>query len=104
MEGHYYPRRRFLGHALAACTLSSLAATTRAAPSSEGVRLAVRGPFPQRDLRARAELLSRLGYQGIELGPEYLDQTADQILVSQAGDPDSPRAGIRGQFDLVANL
>jgi sugar phosphate isomerase/epimerase len=48
-------------------------------PQGPGVRLGVRGPFPQRDLRARAELLSRLGYQGIELGPEYLDQTADQI-------------------------
>jgi sugar phosphate isomerase/epimerase len=79
LSGHDHPRRRFLRHALAACTLSSFAATWRAAPGSQGVRLAVRGPFPQRDLRARAGLLSRLGYQGIELGPEYLDQTADEI-------------------------
>lgn len=85
MEGHYCPRRRFLSHALAACTLSSLAATSRAARRSQGVRLAVRGPFPQRDLRARAELLSRLGYQGIELGPEYLDQTADEIRQQLGG-------------------
>jgi sugar phosphate isomerase/epimerase len=85
LEGRYYPRRRFLSHALAACTLSSLAATSRAARRSQGVRLAVRGPFPQRDLRARAELLSRLGYQGIELGPEYLDQTADEIRQQLGG-------------------
>jgi sugar phosphate isomerase/epimerase len=60
--------------------LPTLVGLSRAAPRDEGVRLAVRGPFPQRDLRARAELLGRLGYQGIELGPEYLDLTAEQIL------------------------
>jgi sugar phosphate isomerase/epimerase len=57
-----------------------LTGTSRAASGGEGVRLAVRGPFPDGDLRARAELLARLGYQGIELGPEYLDRSADQIL------------------------
>jgi sugar phosphate isomerase/epimerase len=30
-------------------------------------------------------LLSRLGYEGIELGPEYLDQTAAQILQHLSG-------------------
>jgi len=79
LAGHQHSRRGFLGHALAVCALPCLAGATRGAPRGQGVRLAVRGPFPQRDLRARAELLSRLGYQGIELGPEYLDQTADQI-------------------------
>jgi sugar phosphate isomerase/epimerase len=44
------------------------------------MRLAVRGPFPQKELRLRAELLSRLGYQGIELGPEYLGLSAAEIL------------------------
>ena len=70
---------------MAVCTLPSLVGTTRAGPRGQGVRLAVRGPFPQKDLRARAELLSRLGYQGIELGPEYLDQTAAQILQHLSG-------------------
>jgi sugar phosphate isomerase/epimerase len=79
LKGHDYPRRRFLGQALAVSVLPGFAGASRGAPRGQGVRLAVRGPFPQRDLRARAELLSRLGYQGIELGPEYLDQTADQI-------------------------
>jgi sugar phosphate isomerase/epimerase len=60
--------------------LPSWAGAASAVPRHPGIRLAVRGPFPERDLRARAELLSRLGYQGIELGPEYLDQSADQIL------------------------
>ena len=31
-------------------------------------------------------------------------QTADQVLVGQTGDPDSPRTGIRGHLDLVADL
>jgi sugar phosphate isomerase/epimerase len=72
-------RRGFLGRALAACVLPCFAGAARGAPQGPGLRLGVRGPFPQRDLRARAELLSRLGYQGIELGPEYLGQTADQL-------------------------
>ena len=80
MAGSRYPRRRFLGQTLAVCALPSLRGTPRAASPDEGVRLAVRGPFPGPELRARAELLSRLGYQGIELGPEYLDQTGDRIL------------------------
>jgi sugar phosphate isomerase/epimerase len=79
MSGNHYPRRTFLSHALAVCALPCLAGASKGAPPGPGVRLAVRGPFPQRDLRSRAELLSRLGYQGIELGPEYLDQTADKI-------------------------
>jgi hypothetical protein len=76
VNGSRYPRRRFLGRTLAACALPLLGrASTGETPGPPGVRLAVRGPFPQRDLRARAELLSRLQYQGIELGPEYLDQS-----------------------------
>jgi sugar phosphate isomerase/epimerase len=70
---------------LAVCTWPSLVRTSRAAPPSRGVRLAVRGPFPDDDLRARAELLSRLGYEGIELGPEYLSQTTAQILRQLSG-------------------
>src|SRR5262249_46013619 len=60
----------------------ALPSMVRASPDDarRDVRLSVRGPFPDKDLRARAELLSRLGYQGIELGPEYLDQSADAIL------------------------
>lgn len=85
MTGLRYPRRRFLGQTLAACTLPGLVGVSRAATGVPEVRLAVRGPFPERDLRARAELLSRLGYQGIELGSEYLDQTADQILEELRG-------------------
>jgi sugar phosphate isomerase/epimerase len=85
VRGSRYPRRRFLSQALAVCSLPSLAGAARAAPRHPGVRLAVRGPFPDRDLKARVNLLSRLDYQGIELGPEYLDQSADRILGQLSG-------------------
>jgi sugar phosphate isomerase/epimerase len=80
MAGSRYPRRRFLSQALAACALPSAVGASAPGPRSQGIRLGVRGPFKERDLSARAGLLSRLGYQGIELGPEFLDQTADRIL------------------------
>ena len=85
MAGSRYPRRRFLRQALAVCALPSAAGASGPGPGSQGVRLGVRGPFPEGDLSARAGLLSRLGYQGIELGPEFLDQTADQILEQLGG-------------------
>jgi sugar phosphate isomerase/epimerase len=70
---------------LAVCALPSLPGTSWSAPRGPGVRLAVRGPFPEEDLRGRAELLSRLGYEGIELGSEYLEQSADEILHQLSG-------------------
>jgi sugar phosphate isomerase/epimerase len=85
MAGSSYPRRRFLSGALAMSAWPSLARAARSTAGDGGVPLAVRGPFPEKGLRARAELLARLGYQGIELGPEYLEQTADQILEELGG-------------------
>lgn len=70
---------------MALCTVPALASASRPTAEQRGIRLAVRGPFPGKDLRSRARLLSRLGYQGIELGSEYLDQSADQILRQLAG-------------------
>jgi sugar phosphate isomerase/epimerase len=73
-----------MGVAAAGWALPSLARAS-AAEARREVRLAVRGPFPEKDLRARTQLLSRLGYQGIELGPEYLEQSADQISRQLSG-------------------
>lgn len=44
------------------------------------VRFGVRGPLPDISLRERALLLKRLGFEGIELGPEFLDRPTDAIL------------------------
>ena len=44
-----------------------------------GVRFGVRTPLPKVSLRERAMLVGRLGYDGIELGPEWLNQPVEAI-------------------------
>jgi sugar phosphate isomerase/epimerase len=44
------------------------------------MRLGIRGPIPGTTLREKAEALQRTGYAGIELGGEWLNQSADDIL------------------------
>ena len=87
------PRRQFLQQAtLAAAMVASDrvvdAADARAEPTtspSPGVRFGVRGPFGTDDLRKRALLLQRLGYDGIELGREFLDRSVGSILSDLKG-------------------
>ena len=87
------PRRQFLQQTVfaagaAAMRLPVLAAEAPAGPAASpgpGVRYAVRGPFKSNDLRERALLLKRLGYQGIELGREFLDRAVDSILSELQG-------------------
>lgn len=56
-----------------------------ASRKSLNVRFGVRSPFWQKTLRERAVLLQRLGYQGIELGPEYLNRSPESILADLQG-------------------
>jgi D-psicose/D-tagatose/L-ribulose 3-epimerase len=49
------------------------------------VRFGVRTPLPKVSLRERALLVRRLGYDGIELGPEWLSQPVDAIAEQLAG-------------------
>lgn len=60
-------------------TMTACAALPRR-PAAPAVRFAVRTPFATKDLRERAELLARLGYDGIELGHEFLDRSAESLL------------------------
>ena len=46
---------------------------------AHGVRFGVRTPLPKVSLRERAMLVKQLGYDGIELGPEWLNQPVDAI-------------------------
>ncbi len=46
---------------------------------SGSVRFGVRTPLPQTGLRERAELVHSLGYDGIELGPEWLNQPVEDL-------------------------
>ena len=68
---------------------AATAAAGAAAPEGSqerGVRFGVRTPFPKdSSLRERALLVKRLGYDGIELGPEWLDQPASAILKQLEG-------------------
>lgn len=44
------------------------------------MKLGVRGPIPGRTLREKAEVLKRTNFDGIELGPEFLNTTPEEIL------------------------
>jgi len=52
---------------------------------SKGVRFGVRTPFPNVGLRERAQLVRSLGYDGIELGREWLKDPFEKIEKEIAG-------------------
>lgn len=82
-------RRTFLGAAAALASggsaLLTASCASRAPASPGGARFGVRTPFATKDLRERAELLRRLGYDGIELGPEFLGGPVESIRGALAG-------------------
>jgi sugar phosphate isomerase/epimerase len=49
------------------------------------MRFGVRSPLPKASLRERAMLVGRLGYDGIELGPEWLNQPVEAIREQLTG-------------------
>lgn len=53
--------------------------------TARGVRFGVRSPLPKASLRERAMLVGHLGYDGIELGPEWLRQPVEAIEEQLAG-------------------
>ncbi len=67
-------RRSFVQTSTAAAVLA------HGAVQSGTVRFGVRTPLEGKTLRDRAHLLRDLGYEGIELGPEWLNQPAPAIL------------------------
>ena len=80
-------RREFLAGCGAAMGGVTLAAGAPKAKSEAGnVRFGVRTPLPDEfTLRQRAQLVKRLGYDGIELGSEWLDQPVEAIQEQLAG-------------------
>jgi sugar phosphate isomerase/epimerase len=80
-------RREFLAGCGAVMGGAVLAAGSGAAkPGPGNVRFGVRTPLPDKlTLRERAQLVKRLGYDGIELGAEWLDQPVPSIQEQLAG-------------------
>jgi sugar phosphate isomerase/epimerase len=80
-------RREFLAGCSAALGGAALAAGAgHAMPEAGKVRFGVRTPLPNElTLRERAQLVKRLGYDGIELGPEWLNQPVESIQEQLAG-------------------
>jgi len=74
-------RREFLAGCGAALGSSGLlAASGHGSPNAGQVRFGVRTPLPDGlTLRQRAQLVKRLGYDGIELGSEWLNQPVESI-------------------------
>jgi sugar phosphate isomerase/epimerase len=58
---------------------SSVYAFSTSASNGDVPRFGVRTPLPKTSLRDKALLLRQIGYDGIELGPELLNQPADAI-------------------------
>jgi sugar phosphate isomerase/epimerase len=80
-------RREFLAGCGAAMGGATLAVGARQArPQAGNVRFGVRTPLPERlNLRERAQLVKRLGYDGIELGDEWSDKPVEFIQEQLAG-------------------
>jgi sugar phosphate isomerase/epimerase len=87
-------RRTFLG----ASTLA-LAACATSKGGAPAVRFGVRTPTAARDLGNRAAVLRTLGYDGIELGPELLNEPVEAIR-EKVGD--FPVSAIVGSLKLLS--
>jgi sugar phosphate isomerase/epimerase len=81
MKPEQISRRGLLMAGGAALTARPGAAQRKA----RGVRFGVRSPLPKASLRERAMLVGRLGYDGIELGQEWLNQPVEAIQEQLAG-------------------
>jgi len=81
MKPEQMTRRGLLMAGAAAVAARGGAAESKA----HGVRFGVRSPLPKASLRERAMLVRRVGYDGIELGREWLSQPVEAIQEQVAG-------------------
>lgn len=86
-SSHEVTRRDFLAGCGAAIGTPALAsAAPQASPESGSVRFGVRTPLPEKmTLRERAQLVKRLGYDGIELGNDWSEKPLDFLQEQLAG-------------------
>lgn len=81
-------RRSFIttgAAALCATALGEGAIPSGQGAKSKGVRFGVRAPLEGKTLRERALLVQRLGFDGIELGQEWLDRPLESIQADLKG-------------------
>jgi sugar phosphate isomerase/epimerase len=91
-------RREVLFMGGAAAAGAAVLRPARAEPG--GVRFGVRTPLPDASLRDRALLVKRLGFDGIELGPEWLTKPLEVLQQELDGTGVSVSA-IVGSIDLL---
>ena len=91
-------RREIL--AAGAVVAGSFALRSGRANPAAGIRFGVRTPLPNVGLRDRALLVKRLGFDGIELGPEWLNQPLE-ILQQQLEGTGVAVSAIVGSIDLL---
>ncbi len=91
-------RRQLMISAGAVVAGSATPRSVRADPAA--VRFGVRSPLPDAGLRDRALLVKRLGFDGIELGPEWLTRPVEVLQQELAGTGVAVSA-IVGSIDLL---
>ena len=79
--------------------LAGAAALTSSGTETRTVWFGVRGPLPKAGLRERAQLVKAAGYDGIELGAEWLKQSVDSIRKELDGTV--PVSAIVGSIQLL---
>jgi D-psicose/D-tagatose/L-ribulose 3-epimerase len=85
-KGNDMSRREFLAGCSAAMGSTALAASPQAKPEAGKVRFGVRTPLPREmNLRERAQLVKKLGYDGIELGNEWSEKPVEFLQEQLAG-------------------
>jgi len=97
MRKHEMTRRGLLMAGSAALAAGHMGAQDK----PKGVRFGVRTPFPKAlSLRERAQLVHKLGYDGIELGQEWLNQPVEAIQ-EQIGGTGVAVSAIVGSIQLL---
>jgi len=77
------------------------AALGRATGAPQGVRFGVRGPLPDVSLRERALLVKKLGFDGIELGNEWMEKPLD-FLRGELDGTGAAVSAIVGSIELLS--
>ncbi|MBS7634552.1 sugar phosphate isomerase/epimerase [Candidatus Bathyarchaeota archaeon] len=65
------------------------------------MKIGIRWPLKGKNLRERAEFAHKVGFDGIELGPEYLSATTSEQILKQIEGTNLSVSAIVGSLDLL---